>query len=231
MNNSSIQASSWSAFATLTTVFAHRSPTLDPDSFDCVDLEPTAGVDDQAELLEPRHGDRRLRDGQAECKGDHVERVRSVDAQVEHVADTAPAGRRAAARPRSRLWSSPSATSTSSTHVTGGAHSTSSLFVPHTQLRGDPGTAITVTPRSDAALAVIRPQAALGELDDDEHLGEGGDDAVPQREGKSSGGEPGGHSDTSSPLSATHRQMSPFCFGYGRSRPLPTTPTAAPRPT
>ena len=103
----------------------------------------------------------------------------------------------------------------------------------HAGIARRPGTAITVTPRSDAALAVIRLPPRWRDLDDDEHLGEAAMMRFRSGKWKSSGGVPGGHSDTSSPLSATHRQMSPFCFGYGRSRPLPTTPTSEPsgRPT
>ena len=70
--------------------------------------------------------------------------------------------------------------------------------------RIEPGTAIRVRPRSLAALAVIRLPPRVARLDDNEHLAECGDDAIAQRKMQSSGGDPGGHSDTSNPLSATH---------------------------
>ena len=156
-----------------------------------------------------------------------------VHGSTRHAASTSAStprgcGRGSNACPARRV-SSPSATSTSSTLVTGAAPSRSRRFVPaDARLRGDPGTAMTSTSRSNAAWAVISepPRSRLSTTTRTSLRPAMMRLRIGNRNG--SGAVPGGHSDNSTPRSPTAAHRPAWTRGYGRSSPLPTTPTGRP---
>ena len=125
---------------------------------------------------------------------------------------------------RCRSWSSPSATSTSVVSRTGAAPCESSWLVPAlVELKGAPGTAITVTPRFNASSTVImEPPVSRDSTTTNTSLSAA---RIRLRKGNrnASGAQPGGDSDNTTPCSATEPHNVACSRGYTTSRPDATT--------